>query len=64
MSVSRKWVVCAIAIAMVFVVAGNALAYVVPQPPPQQDQKPNNNWVIPVAIVVGGIFILWVGGFF
>jgi len=63
MSVSRKWVVCAIAIAMVFVVGGNALAAIY-VPPPQQDQKPNNNWVIPVAIVVGGIFILWVGGFF
>lgn len=64
MSVSRKWIVCAIAIGMVLVVAGNALAGVAP-PPPQQDQKANNNnnWVTAVAIVVGGIVVLWLGGF-
>ncbi len=62
MSISRKRVICAIAIAMVFVLAGNVLAVVPVQPPQQQDQKPNNNWVVPVAIVVGGIVIYLVWG--
>jgi hypothetical protein len=63
MSLSKKWVVCAIAIAMSMVVAGNALAPVA-QPQPQQDQRPNNSWVIPVAIVVGGIVIAVIWGAF
>jgi len=62
MSVRRRWVVCAIALAMVCVIAGNALATVVPEPT-QQDQKPNNNWVIPVVILVGGIAIFVAWGF-